>query len=79
MKELFEKTNFILDGGVLVLLSEYLAGRTSRGLIARPEGNGLAVLDAFGTPMKTIQISAKRISTSVHSVVCSRTKRATTW
>ena len=54
MKELFEKTNFILDGGVLVLLSEYLAGRTSRGLIARPEGNDLAVLDAFGTPMNSL-------------------------
>ncbi|MGD9822701.1 MAG: hypothetical protein AB7U27_14190, partial [Aminobacteriaceae bacterium] len=54
MKDLFEKTNFILDGGVLVLLSEYLAERTSRGLIVRPEGNDLAVLDAFGTPMNSL-------------------------
>ncbi len=54
MKDLFEKTNFLLDGGVLVLLSEYLADRISRGLIARPDGNDLAVLDAFGTPMNSL-------------------------
>ncbi len=54
MKNLFEKTNFILDGGVLVLLSEYLADRASRGVIARPDGNDLAVLDAFGTPMNSL-------------------------
>ncbi|NCB17803.1 MAG: hypothetical protein EOM65_16725, partial [Synergistales bacterium] len=54
MKDLFEKTNFLLDGGVLVLLSEYLADRISRGLIASPDGNDLAVLDAFGTPMNSL-------------------------
>jgi len=54
MKNLFEKTNFLLDGGVLVLLSEYLADRISRGLIASPDGNDLAVLDAFGTPMNSL-------------------------
>jgi hypothetical protein len=54
MKDLYEKTNFLLDGGILVLLSEYLSERISRGLIVRPEGSDLAVLDAFGTPMESL-------------------------
>ena len=48
MKEQYKKMSFLLDGGVVSVLSEYLAGRTSKGLILRPEGSDLAVLDAFG-------------------------------
>lgn len=48
MKEQYKKISFLLDGGVVTTLSEYLARRTSRGLIVRPEGADLAVLDAFG-------------------------------
>lgn len=54
MKELFEKTNYLLEGGVISLLSDYLSIHASRGLIARAEGADLAVLDAFGAPVESL-------------------------
>ncbi|MGI6783221.1 MAG: hypothetical protein ACOX5A_03255 [Aminivibrio sp.] len=54
MRDLFEKTNYLLEGGVVSLLSDFLSIHASRGLIARAEGADLAVLDAFGAPMESL-------------------------
>lgn len=54
MKDLFEKTRFLLNGGVLSLLSDFLSTRVSKGLLVHPEGEDLAVLDAFGTGTESL-------------------------
>lgn len=54
MKELYESTSYLLEGGVISLLSDHLSVRASRGLIVRAEGADLAILDAFGTPMDSL-------------------------
>lgn len=59
MKELFESTNYLLEGGVVSLLSDYLSIRASRGLVVRTEGEDLAILDAFGTPMNSLFIEGE--------------------
>ncbi len=59
MKELLEKTEFLLNGGVLPLLSDSLAMHVSRGVILRPEGEDLAVLDAFGAGVESLFLRGK--------------------
>ncbi len=59
MKELFERTEFLLNGGVLALLSDSLAAHAARGVILRPEGEDLAVLEAFGAGVQSLFLKGK--------------------
>ena len=59
MKDLFERTEFLLNGGVLALLSDSLAAHAARGVILRPEGEDLAVLEAFGAGVESLFLKGK--------------------
>ena len=49
MSNLYEQMNFILSGGALRSLVEFLTPRVSVALIVRPSGEDLEIEDAVGT------------------------------
>ena len=49
MNDLYEQMDFILSGGALKLLSDFLAPKVSSALILEPRGADLHILDAVGT------------------------------
>ena len=49
MNNLYEQMDFVLSGGALKLLTDFLAPRVSSALILEPRGADLHVLDAVGT------------------------------
>lgn len=59
MKDLFERTEFLLNGGVLTLLSDSLAAHAARGVILRPEGEDLTVLEAFGAGVESLFLKGR--------------------
>ena len=54
MRDLLERTEYLLNGGVLSLLSESLAAHSERGMILRPEGEDMEVLEAFGASVESL-------------------------
>ena len=49
VNDLYEQMDFILSGGALKLLSDFLAPKVSSALILEPRGADLHILDAVGT------------------------------
>lgn len=49
MNETYTQVNFIVSGGALKLLTDYLTPKVSEALIVEPNGDNLQVLDAIGT------------------------------
>ena len=48
MRELYEKVEFILNGGALNHLSDLLSAEVSSALIVQPEGGDLVILVGVG-------------------------------
>ncbi|MDI9370111.1 MAG: hypothetical protein GX181_07700 [Synergistaceae bacterium] len=59
MKELFERTGFLLNGGVLSLISDRLAEHAKKGIILRPSGMDMTVMEAFGTDLKSLFLEGR--------------------
>lgn len=59
MKELFERTEFLLNGGVLSMLSDRLATQVERGIILRPSGGDMEVLEAFGMDLQSLFLEGR--------------------
>ena len=56
MRDLYERVEFILNGGALNLLSDVLAAEVSSALIVQPEGEDLVILDGIGTTTSSLHM-----------------------
>ncbi|NLL36001.1 MAG: hypothetical protein GX256_00595 [Fretibacterium sp.] len=57
MNDLYEQMNFILSGGALKLLTDFLSQRVSAALIVEPRGADLEILDAIGAKPEKLLLS----------------------
>ena len=56
MRELYEKVEFILNGGALNHLSDLLSAEVSSALIVQPEGEDLVILDGVGASTSSLHM-----------------------
>ena len=59
MNKLYEQVDFILSGGALNLLVDFLTPRVESALLVSPQGADLEILDAIGTETKGLILSGQ--------------------